>query len=278
MSANAKDRWNLLKRVVTGFFGILLIVGLMTYGGRWGVTLLALVGCFGALYEYFSMLFQESEKRLQQFVGIGVGIGLSTIIIFRAGFLYEGISLVFIGLFLFYLALSYSHAGNHESLFSDLSHTLIGIFYVSFLFSFWPKIRELSDGSYWIFLAFIIPWFSDTASYFVGRSMGKHKLAPAISPNKTIEGAVGGILAGIFACVLYREIFFDGLTWLDCLLLGCVGSAFAQAGDLFESFIKRAFRVKDSGFVIPGHGGILDRFDGVLFCAPFLYFYVSFFK
>lgn len=276
MSFTSYDKTNLLKRGVTGVFGIFLILGMMIYGGRLGVTLLALAGCFGSLFEYFVMVFSSKEQKLQQMVGIGVGFCVSALIIFHSGFLYEGVSVFFIFLFVFYLSLSQIYEGNHHRLLTDLSHSLVGIFYVSFLFSFWPKIRELPLGVYWIFLVFLIPWLSDTAAYFMGKSFGKHKLSEAISPHKTIEGAVGGILAALLGVALYKILLFKELTWLDCLLLGIIGSVFSQVGDLFESFLKRAFNVKDSGIIIPGHGGILDRFDGVLFCGPFLYFYARF--
>ena len=258
---------------MTGVIGLVILLSMIIYGGRWGVTFLALLGCFGALFEYFTMLFALREGALQKIVSIAAGYALSVLIIFRSDFLYEGISIVFILYFLFYLSLSTLYAGNHQKLFSDLAGSLVGIFYVGFLFSFWPKIRELPLGVYWIFLIFLIPWVSDTAAYFIGRSLGKHPLAPAISPKKTVEGALGGIIFAVIGVILYKSFFFKALTLTDCVLLGGLGSIIGQLGDLFESFLKRAFGVKDSGVVIPGHGGILDRFDSVLFSAPLIYFY-----
>ena len=267
---------NLSQRILTAIVGIVLILALIIYGGELGVTLLALLGCMGALYEYFVINFSFSEQRLQRWVGILIGICLSMLIVFQSSWLYEGISLFFIFIFVFYLSLTHLYGGNHSKLFSDLASTLAGIFFVSFLFSFLPKIRALDDGIYWIFLVFLIPWLSDTAAYFVGRAWGVRKLAPSISPHKTKEGAVAGLLVAVLGVFLYKLFIFSSLSLFDCLVLGLVGSLFSQVGDLFESFIKRAFAVKDSGAVIPGHGGILDRFDGVLFCGPFLYFYVRF--
>jgi len=261
------------KRIVTGVLGIAFIVALIAYGGRWGITILALMGCFGALFEYFLMLFPSDTQRFQQWVGMIAGVGLSFLIVFRTSVLYEGISLFFILLFIFYLAMAHFYEGNQKQLLEDLSKTLMGIFYVAFLFSFWPKIRALPQGVYWIFLVFLIPWLSDTAAYFIGRAYGKRKLTPAISPNKTQEGALAGVIVSIIGLFIYRAFLFKELGVMDCLLIGVGGSVISQLGDLFESFIKRAMDVKDSGVIIPGHGGIMDRFDSVLFCGPFVYFY-----
>ena len=263
------------KRAMTAVLGILLILSLMFWGGIWGMTLLAILACFGALFEYFAMLFSLREQKLQQIVGIAAGFFLSFLIIFRSSFLYEGMSLFFVFMFIFYLLLFHLYEGSYQKLFYDLGSSLLGVFYIAVLFSFWPKIRELPNGLHWIFLVFLIPWLSDTFAYFVGRSFGKRKLAPAISPHKTQEGAIAGIIAAVLGVCFFKVLSFEALGWGDCLIVGSVGAVVSQVGDLFESFIKRALGVKDSGVVIPGHGGILDRFDSVLFCGPFIYFYAG---
>ena len=264
---------NLLKRIITAVFGIVCILALIIFGKTWGVTFLALVGACGALFEYFVMLFPKEEQGIQRVVGGVLGFVLSAFIIFRAGILYESVSVFFIVIFLFYVYLIHTSQDEIQKLVGELAYSLMGVFYVSFLFSFWPKVRELEAGVYWIFLVFLIPWVSDTAAYFVGRKWGQRKLSSVISPHKTIEGAVGGILAAVMGVFLYRIFVFHELTWISCVILGVGGAVLSQVGDLFESLLKRALAVKDSGVVIPGHGGILDRFDSVLFCAPFIYFY-----
>jgi len=262
-----------MKRVVVAVIGIAMILSLIIFGGEWGVTLLSLACALAALFEFFLMLFPAKEQRIQYMGGSGSGIFLLFFIIFQSQYLYEGVSLFFLFLFILYLCLSHLYQGNHARFLSDLSFSILGVFYIGFLFSFWPKVRELSDGVYWIFLVFLIPWLSDTAAYFVGRAFGSHKLSQAISPNKTREGAVGGIIVATLGVLAYQFFIFKEITVIDALFLGVIGSSLSQAGDLFESFIKRAVSVKDSGILIPGHGGVLDRFDGVLFCGPFIYFY-----
>ncbi|MBI3017711.1 MAG: phosphatidate cytidylyltransferase [Deltaproteobacteria bacterium] len=266
----------LTRRVITAVIGVVLILALIIYGQNWGTPLLALVCCFGALWEYFVMLFAFPEQMFQKGVGIILGFALASLIIFRASFLYEGISLFFISLFIFYLVLAHFSQNRLSQLFSELAFTLSGVFYISFLFSFWPKVRELEQGSYWIFLVFLIPWLSDTAAYFIGKNLGRQKLSPLVSPHKTVEGAIGGILGATLGVLLYKFLIFSDLSFMSCIFLGIGGSIMSQLGDLYESLIKRALHVKDSGVVIPGHGGILDRFDSVLFCGPFIYFYARF--
>ncbi len=264
---------NFLKRVLVAVIGIAIILFLVIFGGAWGIALLAFVSAMASLFEFFMMLFPAREEWIQRGSGILSGAFLLFFIIFRSQYLYEGISIVFLFLFILYLCLNHLHQGNHVRFLSALSFSILGIFYIGFLFSFWPKVRELSEGVYWIFLVFLIPWLSDTAAYFVGKSFGKNRLSEAISPGKTREGAFGGLAAATLGVLVYQFLIFKEITVLDAILLGVIGSCLSQAGDLFESFIKRSLAVKDSGVLIPGHGGVLDRFDSVLFCGPFIYFY-----
>jgi len=114
---------------------------------------------------------------------------------------------------------------------------------------------------------------TDTGAYYSGRALGRHKLAPRISPGKTVEGAVGGFFAAVMAGPLCRLIFFQQLPLFDSLLLGASIGILGQVGDLAESMLKRGAGVKDSSHLLPGHGGMLDRLDSILFCAPLIYYY-----
>ena len=135
------------------------------------------------------------------------------------------------------------------------------------------SLRTLPNGGWWVLLSMIVTFSSDTGGYFAGRFLGRNKLYPTVSPKKTIEGAVGGILAAIGGTYLVSQYVdgFSQLTPLHCLMVGGLGACLAIIGDLAESLMKRAFGVKDSGNLIPGHGGILDRIDGLLFCGPFIW-------
>lgn len=156
---------------------------------------------------------------------------------------------------------------------------IFGLIYTSFLMSFIYYTRELNNGVYLVWLIFISSWVSDTCAYFVGSAIGKHKMTPRLSPKKSWEGAIGGILGSGIASTLYGFFYLRhfGLSYalLPCFaLLGCVGAFLAMCGDLVASAIKRNNNVKDYGDIIPGHGGILDRFDSVLFTAPMVYFLI----
>lgn len=156
----------------------------------------------------------------------------------------------------------------------DSMVTMLGIFYVVF-FSFHVTLTE-QTGKYGIlvWLIFLTAFGTDIMAYFSGYIFGKHKLCPKISPKKTIEGSVGGtlgsiILSGVFGYFFANEIF------IHCIIIGALGGIVSQFGDLTASIFKRKIGVKDYGNLIPGHGGIMDRFDSVLFTAPLVYYYIS---
>jgi phosphatidate cytidylyltransferase len=125
-------------------------------------------------------------------------------------------------------------------------------------------------------MLFIVIWSGDSFAYFAGKSLGRHKLAPVVSPNKTWEGAVAGFLFSIIAALACKATFLHGLSWMDATALGALIGVVGQIGDLCESIVKRAVKVKDSGAILPGHGGMLDRVDSLLFGAPAMYYYLSF--
>jgi len=136
-------------------------------------------------------------------------------------------------------------------------------------------LNDFNYGSTYVWLIFVISFATDTFAYFTGYLFGKNKLIPKISPKKTIEGSIGGILGSTISCILFAYIF--KLQILPLVVIGSLGSIVAQFGDLFASSIKRYVGIKDYGKLIPGHGGILDRFDSVILVAPFVYYAIMFF-
>jgi phosphatidate cytidylyltransferase len=151
--------------------------------------------------------------------------------------------------------------------------------YVVGCFSTVVNIRYAENGEYYYLLIFIGAWVSDTFAYFTGRFLGKHKLIPAISPKKTIEGAIGGVVFDMGAFALYglilRSFFNFEISYIYLIIMGAVVAVVSQIGDLLASAIKRQYEVKDYGFIFPGHGGVLDRFDSVMLVSPFLYILIS---
>lgn len=153
---------------------------------------------------------------------------------------------------------------------------LLGFLYLPLLMSYLVLLREMDHGVKWIFLLLIIVMSGDTAAFYVGSSLGKRKLYPIVSPNKSVEGMIGGLVGSILGALLAGATFFPELTIVDAVAAAFIVGLLGQLGDLFESLLKRSFGVKDSGNIFPGHGGMLDRLDSVLFAAPTLYVYVRY--
>lgn len=162
--------------------------------------------------------------------------------------------------------------------------TVLGVFYVPFLLSYLILVRELPitvgvsylEGGKWVFSIFIIVWAADTAAYFWGARFGRHKLCVRISPGKTVEGAIAGFLTAIIFALLARLILIRSLGTFDCIIIGLIIGTFGQLSDLVESLIKRDAGVKDASAILPGHGGILDRFDTLILISPLIYFYLRY--
>ncbi|MCG6536706.1 MAG: phosphatidate cytidylyltransferase [Syntrophales bacterium LBB04] len=150
---------------------------------------------------------------------------------------------------------------------------ILGILYIPLLMSHFILIRQTPAGALWIFFILILAFSGDIAAYYVGRSMGKRKLLPQVSPGKTVEGTIGLVVGAIAGCVVFGKLFFPLLPVVHVVILGLVGSIIGQLGDLCESALKRTAGVKDSGALLPGHGGILDRLDCLMFITPFVFYY-----
>lgn len=163
-----------------------------------------------------------------------------------------------------------------ERQLADAMATLTGIFYVIYFSYHVSLVEQIPQYGILVWLVFLTAFGTDTMAYFTGLTIGKHKLCPRISPKKTIEGSVGGILGSVIFCGLFGY-FFAPIVFVHCLVIGFLGGIVSQFGDLTASIFKRKMGIKDYGNLIPGHGGILDRFDSVLFTAPMVYYYIMIF-
>ena len=252
-----------VKRTITGLILVLLTIGLTLKGGRLLSFFVFLISIIG-LREFYNAL----DNKYSSIRPIGY---IASILFLLNSLGYEKIGLDFIvsltmGALLILLVLK-------ESIkLTNISITIFSIFYIPFLFQ---HIIYL-DGSIYIWLIFITAWGTDTFAYLAGNLLGKNKLCPDLSPNKTIEGSIGGILGSILLTIGFSKYFNLPHLW-ELIILAGLGSIIAQFGDLTASKIKRITGIKDYGFIIPGHGGILDRFDSILFTAPFVYYFVKFF-
>jgi len=172
---------------------------------------------------------------------------------------------------------------NLKTALSSVSATVFGVIYVALLAACLIGVRMIPDSatktlvphlaSKMLTMFFAIVMLTDTGAYYTGRTLGRHKLAPRVSPGKTIEGAIGGFVTAVVAGFLCKQTFFPEIPIAHAMALGAALGVIGQFGDLAESLLKRGANVKDSGTLLPGHGGMLDRVDSLLFCAPVLYFY-----
>ena len=207
-----------------------------------------------------------------------------------SGFVFEEpvVSLAaLIGLCIWSLGAAVFQTGDLKKSLVSVSATVFGVIYVALLAGCLVGVRMISDtaaskpiphfASKLLTTFFAIVIMTDTGAFYTGRTLGRHKLAPKISPGKTVEGAIGGFVMAVVAGLLCKLAFFPEIPAIHAGALGAVLGALGQVGDLAESMLKRGSNVKDSGNLLPGHGGMLDRVDSLLFCAPVLYYYSRFF-
>jgi len=183
-----------------------------------------------------------------------------------------------LGFFTYFLVSANLHENNLKQHFLEFIYTIFILSYPVLFMAFLPILRKGPTGLHWVILFLSINWTADSVAYFVGKKFGKRRLYPIISPKKSVEGLVGGILGAIIISLIYKFVFYKSLSVFGAVFTAVVISFFAAVGDLCESFYKRAFDLKDSGAILPGHGGVLDRFDGVLFTLPFAYICQRFFS
>jgi len=150
---------------------------------------------------------------------------------------------------------------------------LLGLLYLGLLLAHFVLMRKMETGRTLILFSLVAVYFGDTTAFYIGRAYGKKKLAPRISPGKTVEGGLGAMAGSVAGAVLSKLLFFPQLPLVHALILGAAVGWIGQLGDLWESLLKRSAQVKDSGALIPGHGGLLDRIDSVLFATPLVYYY-----
>jgi phosphatidate cytidylyltransferase len=170
--------------------------------------------------------------------------------------------------------------GTVETIAPRVGALLAGIFYVPLLLGFVALLKKRGpDGGFWVLLTLTLVWFSDTGAYFAGRFLGPtfpKKLYEAMSPKKTVVGSLGGLCASVLALVLAKLYYLHGLSWVDVFAVAVPANILGQIGDLAESMLKRSVGVKDSGALLPGHGGMLDRIDALLFAAPYVFAYATY--
>ena len=262
----------MIPRIITAILGIPILVLIIGFGQPWHFSLMMILVTGVALWEYFTLVFPGQRVAKISWVIAGILVFFGNLR--SAASLYLSLAaILFIGAFSVYL----SRGGKSSPSRRRLIWSLLGLLYLGYFLSYWVFLYEGPVGKEWVFFVLLVVMAGDTAGYFVGTRFGRRKIYPRISPHKTLEGTLGVLVGGILAGLLGSQLLFFDLSlgeafWLS-LFLGVLG----QGGDLFESWIKRSFAVKDSGALLPGHGGLLDRMDSLIFPTVLTAHYVKLF-
>lgn len=264
-----------LKRVLTGLIGFPIVVAVLMFGNKYIVDAVFAVIALISIHEY-STATSKKYKPVKY-----IGYVLSILIAFIHIIPLEYISRFLIMIIPSIIAILFIKViiSKMEINFNDITVAFFGISYIIGFIVFLPVLYGISNGKYLIMYTLLCAWGSDTFAYAIGRRFGKHKLSK-ISPKKSVEGSIAGIVGAIVVSIVYtivinRFVALD-LNYLYIVLVALILSALSQLGDLAASSIKRYVDIKDFGNIIPGHGGMLDRIDSLIFIAPFAYFLFSF--
>jgi phosphatidate cytidylyltransferase len=255
------------KRIATTALGLPVLFFVLSRGSfllLFGLVLISLIG----LHEFYSGMRKANIKTIQW-------VGYLAVLVMFLFFTIDGndmnftiVSALVMILLLMIWVLKYP-----DRSVSDVIGTWFGFSYVPVLLIHIAMIDRL-PLQHAVWLVFVVSWSCDTAAYLTGILFGKTKLCPGISPKKTVEGAIGGVAGSVAGCFIFALMLMPDHVW-TIALLGFFGSIVSQMGDLSASLIKRKVGIKDFGHLFPGHGGVLDRFDSILFTAPFVYFYLE---
>ena len=271
------ERWKRLltphmKRWTTGIIAVPILFGIIAYGGEKAFAVLIIVASLAGMQEYNRMdfgqgLFLEKMETLIIALLILLTSFYANLPLLLAVLTFSVMTVLILNLLrIRKQGLDMSYAGR----------VILGILYIPLMMAHFILIRRTQSGILWIFFILVMAFSGDTAAYYIGRRLGKRKLLPEVSPGKTVEGTIGLVAGSIAGCLIFKLFFFPMLPVAHAAFLGLVGSVAGQLGDLSESALKREASVKDSGTLLPGHGGILDRLDCLMFITPLVYYYQEF--
>ena len=269
---------NLIKRVATSLV-IIFVSGIITFfAPNWVFCLLTMAFISTALYEFFSIV-EKKGIFVYKYFGIIAGAIIPVAVALHLGEGYANLEPFFIVIAcLFTFVLQFTRRDNAKDHLVSIAVTLFALFYISWFFSFFVKIKYLEHGAWLVTFLILVTKMGDIGAYFIGKKIGREPLISRISPRKTREGALGGLLMSIIIAVVIKMFFLEFIPFYHALILGVLLGTVGQVGDLAESLLKRDFDAKDSGENLPGLGGVLDVVDSLLFTTPLFYFYIKIFN
>jgi len=266
---------NRTTRILVAVLSIPVLLGLSYWGKIPFLLFIILIGTF-SFYEFAEMVKNKGTN-------IHKSLGILAVVLLIANAYFQLIDfqlLVLSEIIIIFLIELFRDKG---SAIQNIGSTMVGLFYIGLFSSTIIMIREVysgslhyNDGGLLIISIFITLWVTDSAAYFLGSAFGKHKLFPRVSPNKSWEGAIAGFIFAMITMIVLQTFLLTFLNLTDAVVLGIIVGLFGQIGDLIESLIKRDAGVKDSSNIIPGHGGIFDRFDSLIFSSPFVFIYIAY--
>jgi phosphatidate cytidylyltransferase len=266
-----------INRWITALILIPLLLWVLIKGSTLLLAAVVTIVAIFAMGEYLKIIFQNDDNPVSNTIKI---ISYTASIMLIVGTCLGSWEIEFLILFLNFMALSifvlFKFADNQE-VFQLIAKQILGIVYIPISLSLLIFMKEFDQGNLWIIWLLIVIFSNDTGAFYGGKFFGKNALSPNISPNKTIEGSIGGIITSLIFGFVFSVIFFKDFSLSFLMIPASFMLAITgQIGDLFESAMKRASNIKDSGSILPGHGGMLDRIDGLLLAIPVLYVYLVF--
>jgi phosphatidate cytidylyltransferase len=261
-----------LKRWLTGIIAVPILIFLVGPGPRWAFYILIYFASLIGLIEFYKITASNLPK-LIRWSNYLLTL-LLFVILYLRGIYYAPFIIALWALVPMIFSMLSFHSPDTQST-GDIGKALLGPIYVVLPLAMLLLIDRYPKGNIWIFFLLTVIFASDTGAFYIGKLFGKHKLYEAVSPGKTWEGAIGGLLSSLIAALLFLQILDIHPLNLNLLFLVLALSVSGQIGDLVESMLKRNHGVKDSGHILPGHGGVLDRIDGLLFAIPIIYVYIS---
>ena len=258
----------MLKRLLTALVLVGIIVLSLTVVPVWLFKVFVLILIAGALYEFFRLVI--GNDRFSAISGIVFGLIFAAILIFYGNTIL--LLPIFFALFFVLILVHMAHHTSVEESIKKVGLILFGCAYLVPTLSALVWLRLADHGRALIVFSISIVALGDTFAYLAGKLIGRHEMSPLISPNKTMEGFIASFVGGIVASMICWQIFWSELSVWLVVILGISVALIGALGDLVESLVKRAYHVKDSGTLLPGHGGILDRIDALIFALPFVFF------
>jgi phosphatidate cytidylyltransferase len=259
-----------VKRWLTGLILAVVIFVIIIFGSPVALAAVITLFAIGGIWEYNNIVFGKKEFFKEKIEGIIFAAVMPFAILYSSSQFVLGL-LAFCVLLAFIIFLGSVKEDSID--ITIVAKVIFGLMYIPFLISHFVLLRLMDKGVLWILFVLVLAFAGDITALYIGKYFGRHKLIPAVSPGKTIEGTIGLVAGSTIACMVFSYFSFPQISLVSIAIMAFLGSIIGQLGDLSESAIKRNYGLKDASSLLPGHGGLLDRMDCLMFICPFVYYY-----